>query len=112
MSFLSPTAQIRFVIAGLSIAALFGFLWYVRHQGVVAERERQRAAEMQAYVEAAAKANAVARKLETELAALDVANKQLAKDLERETNRDPIYRTCVVPKQGVGLLQQAIAKGN
>jgi hypothetical protein len=105
---MTPLTQTKLLIVGAFAAALIGGLWYVRHLGVIAEREKQQAAIIEGFQKDVAKANAVAVELEAKLAEARAAQEKLTKELNDETNRNPVYRSCRVPADGVRLLRRAI----
>lgn len=97
------------VIVALGALALgvVCFLWASEH-GAVAEREKHYMAQIETYQKDVVAADKVARDLESKLAALSVARAQLEEALQNELARDPVYRDCVIPKNGIKLLNQAI----
>ena len=99
-----------YLISGvLALTAVSGVYLYVRQQGVNAEREKQYKLQIENYKKSVEKANAVATVLESNLAAVEATNRQLNKRLNNELSKDPVYRECVVPADGLRLLNEAIA---
>jgi septal ring factor EnvC (AmiA/AmiB activator) len=103
----NPLVRYAILALALSLAAV-GVYRYIRHQGVIAEREKQFKAQVEAYQNDVAKANEVAQKLEAQLEQLRLEKEKLTKDLRDETNRDPVYRSCRVPADGLRLLRRAV----
>lgn len=86
---------------------------YVREQGAAAQREKQYKAQIEAFVKDVAKADEVTRNLEAQLTAMRTDNANLKKELEDETNRNPVYTNpaCNVPADGLRLYNAARAAG-
>ncbi len=98
--------MLRLYAAIGALLALLAAFAYVRHTGVVAAREKQFKADVEAYQKQAAKADSIARALEVELAKQRDAMDKLKEELQNETAK-PIYRDCRVPADGVRLLRKA-----
>ena len=99
-----------YVLAALAaLVGVGGVYWYIHHQGVLAEQQRQREAEIRAYLAAVQHSSTVATELEAKLADLRKTNAKLQEELQHETNRDPVYRECRLPIDGVRILQRAFA---
>jgi len=84
-------------------AVVWGLFAWSKHQGAEHEREKQRAAQLESFRRDALRANSLALDLEQQLAKMRAANDQLTEELKDETNRDPVYRECVVPADGLRL---------
>jgi septal ring factor EnvC (AmiA/AmiB activator) len=93
---------------GLAALATLGFL-YVREQGAASEREKQFKARVEAFELEVKKSNEVARNLEAQLTAMRAGNEQLKKELDDESNRNPVYTTsaCNTPVDGLRLYNAA-----
>lgn len=84
-----------------------GFL-YIKHLGVVAEREKTFKASVEAYKSEVEKSARIAAELEAELVKQrDMVNK-LREELQDEVKVNPTYRNCIVPANGMRLLKQAV----
>lgn len=105
------------IIAGImAVAALAGVYAYIRHQGVVAEQQKQAAREIAAYREqvesykaGVEQANKMAKTLEAQLAEAAIKQQQLNERLRHELANNGIYRQCRVPSDGVRILRDARA---
>lgn len=97
---------------GLALAGAGGLYWYIRHQGVLAEREAVFRAQVAEYQAAVAKAQAISVDLETKLHHSRAEVTKLNGRLRHELGKDPVYRECVLPDDGVQLLDSAIATSN
>lgn len=97
------------LIGAVSLLGMGGVYWYIRQQGVAAEREAQFMAQIEAYKAEVAKSVAVSKGLEKKLAD---SRKALAKLNERasdEVRNVPVYDDCIVPPSGVWIINDAIA---
>lgn len=107
---ISRTATLYILAILVAIVNVIGVYIYIRHQGVLAERQRQQELMLDEANKTIAKYNAEAKALEAQLAEMRDANDKLAKELEDETHKNPVYTTCRVPADGVRLLQQAVGR--
>lgn len=104
---LSGWRLVAFLVA--VTAGLGGVYYYVRHQGVEAERNAQRERELAFYKEAVEKSATVAKELEENLANARENVRKLNRRLKDEIDANPIYVECVVPHDGVLVVNDALS---
>lgn len=96
------------LVAGGSLTILY---YQVKGKGK-AECQAEFAAQVQAAKDAATTAaNKRALELEAQLAQYRAQNQELNESLNHELAKEPVYRECRVPADGVRILNRALAGG-
>lgn len=91
------------LIGLLGTVGVGGAYFYIRQQGVAAEREAQFLREIEAYKREVVKSQKVSRDLEVALASSRQQIRKINERLARELGKDPVYRECVTPDSGMQL---------
>ena len=116
-----PQQLILYVIlAVIILITVIGGFFYIRHLGVAAEEQRQKIAgleekmkEANATIAAAGvqlnRYDELSRGLEGQLAEARQKQQELNGKLKNEIAKQPVYRDCRVPADGVRLLRDAQA---
>ena len=92
------------VIAGAALAG-----WTMRDWQARAEEGAQASAELKAKEQMEQLANAVSAKTESAIQNIRVENRTIYQRAQREITEKPIYRDCVLPADGVRLINAARA---
>lgn len=99
------------ILIGVVCLLFFGSGWYIRGNIEDARRAKELQQNIEQRLEDEKKALEKSEKLEGELAALRKKSRSLNLKLEKEIAKNSAYNSCIVPADGVQLLNEAITSG-
>lgn len=99
--------RILFFVAAIAFAFIFG--WKLRGWQAVAESDALASAGLKAKEQMEQLANTVSAKTEAAIQNIRVENRTIYQRTQREITEKPVYRDCVLPDDGVRLINVARA---
>ena len=99
--------RILFFVAAIAFAFIFG--WKLRDLKAVAESDAVASAGLKAKEQMEQLANAVSANTEAAIQNIRVENRTIYQRTQREITEKPVYRDCVLPDDGLRLVNTARA---
>ena len=99
--------RILFFVAAIAFAFIFG--WKLRDLKAVAESDAVASAGLKAKEQMEQLANAVSANTEAAIQNIRVENRTIYQRTQREITEKPVYHDCVLPADGVRLINAARA---